>query len=217
MSVPADAQSQIRPPPALGASAAPAGSRVEAGGRVDEATIQRELQLKRIARLKETGKVTDAGSLMPLLKDPDARIRRQSELAIWALWSKSGNPDVDRLFRAAVAQIGRNELEAAIESLTRVIDNMPGFAEAWNKRATARFLAGDLIGAMDDVERTLQLQPDHFGSLAGYGHIYFRLDDPERAVQYWERALAINPNLDGVARSVEVVRRQLASHGRLMI
>ena len=142
------------------------------------AAADREASLKRIERLKRSGKLADARRLMPMLKNPDELVSREAEQAIWLLWGRSGNPGVDRLFRAGVSQIGNDEVERAIETFSRVIDNQPTFAEAWNKRATARFLAGDLIGAMDDCERTLSLVPDHFGSLAGYGHIYFRLERP---------------------------------------
>ena len=90
-----------------------------------------------------------------------------------------------------------------------------GFTEAYNKRATARFLAGDLVGAMDDCQRALDLEPHHFGSLAGYGHIYFRLDDMDMAILYWRRALAVNPNLDSVARSIDAAERILRGRGRL--
>jgi tetratricopeptide (TPR) repeat protein len=180
-----------------------------------EAAVQRELRLKRIERLKRTGRLRDADRLMPLLKDPDGAVREHAEQAIWSVWGRSGNAGIDQLFRAGVGQMGRNEIEQAIDTFTRVIDHLPGFAEAWNKRATARFLAGDLAGAMDDCERALTLVPDHFGSLAGYGHIYFRLDDLDMAILYWRRALAVNPNLLSVARSIEAAEKILAGRGRL--
>jgi tetratricopeptide (TPR) repeat protein len=176
---------------------------------------QRAASLARIERLKRSGRLADVRRLMPMLKDPDAGVSLQAEQAIWLLWGRSGNPDIDRLFRAGVGQLGRDEIGPAIETLTRVIDNRPEFAEAWNKRATARFLAGDLIGAMDDCERALSLVPDHFGSLAGYGHIYFRLDDLDMAILYWQRALDVNPNLHSVARSIEAAEKLLLRRGRL--
>jgi tetratricopeptide (TPR) repeat protein len=179
------------------------------------ATADREASLKRIERLKRSGKLADARRLMPMLKNPDELVSREAEQAIWLLWGRSGNPGVDRLFRAGVSQIGNDEVERAIETFSRVIDNQPTFAEAWNKRATARFLAGDLIGAMDDCERTLSLVPDHFGSLAGYGHIYFRLNDLDMAILYWQRALEVNPNLHSVARSIGAAEKLLARRGRL--
>ena len=175
----------------------------------------REASLQRIERLSRTGKPGDARRLMPLLKNPDERVSREAEQAIWLLWGRSGNPGIDRLFRSGMGQMGRDEIPAAIETFTRVVESLPTFAEAWNKRATARFLAGDLIGAMDDCERVLALVPDHFGSLAGYGHIYFRLNDLDMAILYWQRALEVNPNLHSVARSIDAAEKLLARRGRL--
>ena len=212
--------------PSAAAAAAPASpaqvaasvNRADADGGADVArreTARREASLRRIERLKRSGKLSDATRLMPMLKDPDAVVSREAEQAIWLLWGRSGNAGIDRLFRDGVGQIGRDEIRQAIETFTRVVDNLPTCAEAWNTRATARFLVGDLIGAMDDCERALSLVPDHFGSLAGYGHIYFRLNDLDMAILYWQRALAVNPNLHSVARSIEAAEKLLARRGRL--
>jgi tetratricopeptide (TPR) repeat protein len=205
--------------PALDAGAvearAAAGKQLPAVSHPPAAVAQREAQLRRIEQLQRTGKRADARRLLPLLKDPDAEVRERAEHAIWSLWGRSGQAVVDRLFRNGVAQMGRREINDAIETFTIVVDTMPGFAEAYNKRATARFLAGDLVGAMDDCQRALDLEPDHFGSLAGYGHIYFRLDDMDMAILYWRRALAVNPNLASVARSIDAAERILRGRGRL--
>ena len=205
--------------PALGAGAvdarADAASTLPALSHSPATVAQREGQLRRIEQLQRTGKRSDARRLIPLLRDPDAQVRERAEHAIWTLWGRSGQAAVDRIFRTGVAQMGRREINEAIESFTIVADTMPGFAEAYNKRATARFLVGDLVGAMDDCQRALELEPDHFGSLAGYGHIYFRLDDMDMAILYWRRALAVNPNLDSVARSIDAAERILRGRGRL--
>ena len=185
--------------------------------KTQEVVLQRERRLKQIDRLKRDAKQGNAARLMPMLRDPDRLVRQHAEQAIWSLWGRSGNDEIDRLFRAGVGQIGRARINEAIDTFTRVVDNVPTFAEAWNKRATARFLAGDLAGAMDDCERVLALVPDHFGSLAGYGHIYFRLDDLDMAILYWQRALAVNPNLLSVERSIEAAQKILAGRGRLSI
>jgi tetratricopeptide (TPR) repeat protein len=55
----------------------------------------------------------------------------------------------------------------------------------------------------------MKRNPDHFGALTGYGQIYLQLDKPERALDYFERALAVNPNLDSVEAAVRELRRHL--------
>ncbi len=195
-------------PPAAARPASPADAE-------EAARIAKAVTLRRIERVLQQGKVTEASTLMPLLKDADAGVRREAEKAIWKLWARSGNPEADRLLAVGVGQLRDGDAPAAIETLSRVIDYAPRFAEAFNKRGTARYVSGDLIGALDDLEAALRLLPDHFGSLAGYGHIYFRLEDLDQAVNYWERALAINPNLERIERSVEAVRRLQGARGRV--
>ena len=43
--------------------------------------------------------------------------------------------------------------------------------------------------------------------LAGYEQIYLALDKPELALTYFERALAINPNLLSVQAAVDELKR----------
>lgn len=47
----------------------------------------------------------------------------------------------------------------------QVLAQAPNWAEAWNQRATLRYLQRRHLDALDDVERTLALNPIHFGAL----------------------------------------------------
>jgi tetratricopeptide (TPR) repeat protein len=73
----------------------------------------------------------------------------------------------------------------------------PGFAEAWNKRATLRYLLGDDEGSIADIRHTLVLEPRHFGALSGLALIYARQERPAQALQSLEAALQIHPFLPG--------------------
>ncbi len=42
-----------------------------------------------------------------------------------------------------------------------------------------------------------------FGALSGYGQIYFRLEQYEKALEYWRRALEVNPNMVGVEINIQ--------------
>ncbi len=48
--------------------------------------------------------------------------------------------------------------------------------------------------------------PSHFGALSGYGQIYLKLDQPEKALGYFERALAVNPNMEQVQAVIGELR-----------
>jgi tetratricopeptide (TPR) repeat protein len=159
--------------------------------------------------LAETGVMADVPDLVRALRDADAVVRALAENALWRVWSRSGDPEIDRLFALGVEQMSQRQLEAAVESFTRIIERRPDFAEGWNKRATAYFLQGDLERSLADCDEVLKRNPYHFGVLSGYGMIYLQRDEPTRALSYFERALAVNPNLHSVEEAVEGLRHLL--------
>ncbi|TMH70111.1 MAG: tetratricopeptide repeat protein [Betaproteobacteria bacterium] len=162
------------------------------------------------------GRMEDAPKLIAALRDADERVRAVAELALWAVWSRSGDARVDELFSKGVAEMGEQRFPEAIATFTRIIELKPGFAEGWNKRATAYFLAGEFRRSLMDCDEVIKRNPQHFGVLSGYGQIYLRLDQPEKALEYFRRALAVNPNLEGVQGLAErldsmIVRRRQRS------
>src|SRR5439155_1378225 len=142
------------------------------------------------------GRMEDAPKLITALRDADERVRAVAEQALWAVWSRSGNARVDDLLSRGVAEMGEQRFPEAIATFTRIIELKPGFAEGWNKRATAYFLAGEFRRSLMDCDEVIKRNPQHFGVLSGYGQIYLRLDQPEKALEYFRRALAVNPAPD---------------------
>ena len=149
------------------------------------------------------GRMEDAPKLIAALRDADERVRTVAEQALWAVWSRSGDARADELFSKGVAEMSEQRFPEAIATFTRVIELKPDFAEGWNKRATAYFLAGEYRRSLKDCDEVMKRNPQHFGVLSGYGQIYLRLDQPEKALEYFRRALAVNPNLESVQRLAE--------------
>jgi tetratricopeptide (TPR) repeat protein len=55
----------------------------------------------------------------------------------------------------------------------------------------------------------LKRNPFHFGALSGYGQIYLQLEQPEKALNLFEKAFAINPTMQGVAKNIEALQQVL--------
>jgi tetratricopeptide (TPR) repeat protein len=161
------------------------------------------LRREAAARLADVGTAADVSALIKALRDNDSATRRLAESSIWRIWSRSGNVKIDRLFARGVRHMNRGEADAAIATFSEVIRRKPSFAEGWNKRATVYFLIGEYRKSLSDCDEVIKRNPQHFGALAGYGQIHVRLEQPERALGYFRRALDINPNMAGVARAVE--------------
>jgi tetratricopeptide (TPR) repeat protein len=158
--------------------------------------------------------MADAPALLAALRDVDARVRALAERALWDVWSRSGNDEVDHLLRAGITEIQHGQLEASIDTFTEVIRRRPEFAEGWNKRATAYYLVGEYRKSAADCDEVLKRNPAHFGALSGYGMIWMRLDQPARALERFEQALTVNPNLDSVRETIEALRELLIQQRR---
>jgi tetratricopeptide (TPR) repeat protein len=176
----------------------------------DDARVRRAA----VQQLADTGTMADLPVLARSLRDPDPVVRGSVESAMWSVWSRSGDAEVDRLFTLGVEQLALRQLEAAVETFTRVIQRRPEFAEGWNKRATAYFVLGDYRRSLADCDEVMARNPYHWGALSGYGMIYMQLDQPARAIEYLEKALAVNPNLDQVAQTLEVLKSLLLQRRR---
>ena len=139
----------------------------------------------------------------------DVHSARAVEARIWARWSQSGDAGADALLARGVAEMEAGALPLAVQTFGRVIEVMPGFAEGWNKRATAYYLMGDLERSVLDVERTLALEPRHFGALGGLGLIFDQLDDDAGALDAYERALKVNPHLPHARARIDSLRQKV--------
>ena len=167
--------------------------------------------------LAHTGRQDDLPLLQARLFDDDEEVRATAEAAIWSIWGRSGDAAADHLFQTGLEQMRGGNLNAAVETFGRVIAMRPQFTEAWNKRATLYFLLGEYDLSLKDCDEVLRRNPQHFGVLAGYGQIYLRKGDLPRALEYFEQALAINPNMTGVRDSIEALREILIKRGRKFI
>ena len=159
--------------------------------------------------LATTGTMADVPRIVQALRDPDRAVRMLADTALWEVWSRSGDAAIDRLFAAGVQEMSEGRWGDAVSTFTTIIARKPEFAEGWNKRATVFFLMGDYTKSLADCDEVLKRNPFHYGALSGYGMIYGKLDQPMRALEFYEQALGVNPNLDGVRDAIEILRNEL--------
>jgi tetratricopeptide (TPR) repeat protein len=168
-----------------------------------------ETRRRAAAWLGEVGLAADAPVLLAALTDEDEVVRVLAEHSVWQVWSRSGDAEVDDLLQLGIEHMNRGDGPAALETFTKVIERRPDFAEGWNKRATVYFLMGEHEKSLRDCDEVIKRNPAHFGALAGYGQIYLRLDQPERALEYFRRALRVNPNLGAVRQVIPQIEELL--------
>ncbi len=170
-----------------------------------------------VAYIARTGLATDGPLLVKRLTDDSPFVRELAEQGVWRVWSRSGDAETDRLLASGVQQMGAGHHKEAIEIFGRVIRRTPAFAEGWNKRATVHYLAGDLQKSLADCAQAIQRNPQHFGALSGYGQIYVRLEEFDKALEYFRRALVVNPNMGGVEINILGIEELLREKRKKMI
>ena len=193
---------------AVGATLVTAGPRDDAlQGLEDRDDV--ELLRHSVRTLADAGTMADVPRLVKALRDPDYAVRVLADQAIWEIWSRSANQEIARLFETGTHALTEGRWGDAVAAFTRIIEKDPDFAEGWNKRATAYYLMGEYQKSLKDCDEVIKRNPLHYGALSGYGMIYVQLDQPARALEYFERALAVNPNMDGVRDTVETLKELL--------
>jgi len=176
-----------------------------------------ETRRRATAWLGEVGVIADAPVLIGALSDADEVVRTLAEHSVWQVWGRSGDAEADGLLQVGIEEMNRGDGPAAVETFTKAIQRKPDFAEAWNKRATVYFLMGEPEKSLKDCDEVMKRNPAHFGALAGYGQIYLQLDQPERALVYFRRALQVNPNMRGVQQIIPQLEQLLTERRKRTI
>jgi len=170
-------------------------------------------RLAGVERLAEIGQMADADRLLPRLGDTDPRVRESAGDAMWRIWSRSGDPAIDALFARGVGQMQAAALDDALATFNDIVARKPAFAEGWNKRATIYFLMGENEKSLKDCDEVFKRNPNHFGALSGAGQIHLKLGNLELALEFFKRAVRVNPNLEGLAQMIPLLEQHLRDNG----
>ena len=128
---------------------------------------------------------------------------------IWQNWYQTDNAEIEGLMEQGEASMRVGKLKEAVESYTEVIKLDPEFAEGWNRRATIYYMMGKYQLSTADVDQTLKLEPRHFGALSGQGMIYTQLEEAELALEFYQRALEMNPHMLNVKFTIEAIKKHI--------
>ena len=105
------------------------------------------------------------------------------EKNIWTLWNLHPNNQ----FLTNKLELGTELMENgqhryAYKIFSNIIFEDPNWSEAWNKRATVLFLMKEYDLSLIDIEKTLNLEPRHFGALSGRAQIYIDQKEYQKAL-----------------------------------
>lgn len=159
------------------------------------------------AGMPAAAQVDRLDGLFDSLRDPGTTDWQRVEDEIERRLAFSGSASADLLLRRGMEALETGDYAAAIDHLTALVDHAPDFAEGWNSRASAYFLAGLYGPAMQDLTRALVLEPRDFRALMGLGIMLEETDQPLRALAAFRAAAEINPQNPDIQAAIGRLER----------
>lgn len=132
---------------------------------------------------------------------------------IWQQWFRSGSASIDLMMQWSNEAVKARKFAVAMDFLDQVVTLAPDFAEGWNRRATLHFMMNNYAKSMADIQKTLELEPRHFGALAGMGMIMKNTGRKKLALEAYERVLAVYPMMRSAQQEVQELAEELAGEG----
>ncbi|MBL8791387.1 MAG: tetratricopeptide repeat protein [Rhizobiales bacterium] len=164
---------------------------------------------RKIAKKPAAIRAEELDRLFGMLHGEGAEARAANvEKRIWATWGRNDSVTAEVLLSQATKAMNAEEFETAEMILDRLLKARPEYAEAWNRRATLNYLAKRYAKALADIDKVLELEPRHFGALAGRGMIYEAEGKPDEALAAYREALSMNPFMAGVKDKVQLLEKE---------
>lgn len=116
--------------------------------------------------------------------------------AVWSYWQTAPDAQAQEWLDEGLSRIRQMDLEKAQSVLQALVDYCPDYAEGHNQLAFAQFLAGDMEASEKSLERTLALEPRHFGAIAGMGLIAHQRGNLGLAKIWIKKAVTVHPFLN---------------------
>jgi len=145
-----------------------------------------------------------------LKRERNEKAAQRLSSRIWQEWNNSGSSSVDLMMGWAKSAMDEKKFDVALDFLDQVVTLDPKYPEGWNRRATLHFMMQNFGKSMADIEQTLELEPRHFGALAGMAQIMQTGQRKELALQAYQRILDIYPMDRNAQNQVSTISEELA-------
>jgi tetratricopeptide (TPR) repeat protein len=189
--------------------------------RYTEGTLQRLLAQRKsktrepaLVALRLLGTMDSNAAIASCLRDRDPHVRELAEGALWSIWFRGDSEENQQELQRLTRLIAEQQYAAALAGLDALIRRAPKYAEAYNQRAILHWRRGDYKRSVLDCERTLRLNPFHFGAQSGLAQCYLQLRKPVEALRAFRDARKISPHLEGIEENIRSLEKYLREQRR---
>jgi len=141
------------------------------------------------------------------LHDDDRAVRLLAEDGSRSVWHRGAPKGAQQALHVVMRHICAQQLDEAIDLSSQIIEANPGYAEAFNQRAIAHFEKEQVYDAIADCQQVMELNPYHFPAATGLGHCSMECGDLISAIEHFQHALRICPDLEYVRSQLDMLQR----------
>jgi tetratricopeptide (TPR) repeat protein len=114
-------------------------------------------------------------------------------LEMWKLWADAPDDAAQEMLDRGMGKRRVFDLLGAISDFDDLVAYCPDYAEGYNQRAFANFLAQNFDDALVDLDRALARSPRHIAAMSGKVLTLMELGRLDEARALLAKALALNP------------------------
>ncbi|MEL6840870.1 MAG: hypothetical protein AAFP85_16405 [Pseudomonadota bacterium] len=142
--------------------------------------------------------VADRTSDLTAIHDNLARAQSEAEAGplnaqLWVIWTDAPDDRAQALLDEGMRRRAGFDFLGARDVFDELVEYCPDYAEGYNQRAFANYLRQDFAAALVDLDRTLDINPQHIGALSGKALTLMGLGRQDDAQVALRAALALNP------------------------
>lgn len=153
--------------------------------------------------------VSEADLLAQLKKAESPEAAKPIAQKLEAMFRPSGSPSVDLLMTRAETAAAGGDKDTARKLVDAITAIAPKYAEGWHVRAAMESAADNDAAAMVSLQKTVQLNPNHFTAMVELGDMLQDYGDKAAALKLYRRALALNPQMEGADRKIRELTRSV--------
>ena len=139
---------------------------------------------------------------------PDEQTAAGLEGQLEQVWMRAGTASVTLLMSRGLRSMRAGQDDEAVDSFSDAITLQPDVGEAWHQRALARYHAGDMTGAIRDLEETVRLEPRDFSAFQSLSRIAEAREDWKGAYAAWQKVMELDPKTPDGEERLRLLKRK---------